>query len=73
MGAAKGVKERIDTGISLEPDNAGGNELPIGVATAADGRHHLRVAGQDPKPQVTSGTEADRDGTNRQLRRHIAW
>lgn len=48
MGAAKGVKERIDMGISLEPDNAGGNELPIGVATAAHGRHHLRVEGQDP-------------------------
>jgi hypothetical protein len=32
----------------VESDSAGGEELPLGVATAADGRRHLRVAGEDP-------------------------
>jgi len=32
----------------VEPDSAGRDELPIGVATGADGRRHLRVAGKDP-------------------------
>jgi hypothetical protein len=31
----------------VEPDSDGGNELPIGVATGADGRRHLRVEGKD--------------------------
>jgi hypothetical protein len=31
------------------------------------------VKTRETKPQVTSGTEPDRDGTKLQLRRHIAW
>jgi hypothetical protein len=34
----------------VEPDGAGGDELPIGVATAENGRRQLRVAGTDPDP-----------------------
>jgi hypothetical protein len=32
----------------VEPDGAGGDELPIGVAAGADERRYLRVAGEDP-------------------------
>jgi hypothetical protein len=32
----------------VDPDSAGGDELPIGVATAVDGRRQLRVTGKDP-------------------------
>jgi hypothetical protein len=32
----------------VESDNADGNELPVGVATATDGRRHLQVAGEEP-------------------------
>jgi hypothetical protein len=32
----------------VEPDGAGDDELPIGVAIAADDRRHLRVTGKDP-------------------------
>ena len=33
----------------VEPDSAGGNGSPIGVATTADGRRHLQVEGDDPE------------------------
>jgi hypothetical protein len=39
----------IDSGelqLFVEPANAGGDDLPIGVATAPDGRRHLRVEGK---------------------------
>ncbi len=34
----------------VESDNAGGEEFPIGVATVADQKRQLRVAGKDPDP-----------------------
>ena len=49
----------------MESDSAGGDELPIGVATATDGRRYLQVEGNDPDglqrlPQCTP--TADRGG-----------
>ena len=41
----------VDSGelqLFVEPDRARGDELPIGVAAAADEGRHLRVAGEDP-------------------------
>jgi hypothetical protein len=40
----------VDSGelqLLVAPDSAGGNELPIGVVTAADGRRRLQVDGKD--------------------------
>jgi hypothetical protein len=40
----------VDSGelqLFVEPDGAGRNELPIGVASAADGRRRLQVDGRD--------------------------
>jgi hypothetical protein len=61
----------VDSGelqLLLEPDGAGGSELPIDVATTEDGRRHLRVAGGDhdklhrlPQFSPTSGRRGDRD------------
>ena len=54
----------------VEPDSAGGNELPIGVATAEDGRRNLRVAGTDPDrlhrlPQCSPRAGRSEDGDDR--------
>jgi hypothetical protein len=54
----------------VEPDSAGGDELPIGVAAAADGRRHLRVAGKDPDrlhrlEQCSPTTGRSEDGDDR--------
>jgi hypothetical protein len=54
----------------VEPDSAGGDELPIGVATAADGRRNLRVAGTDPDrlhrlPQCSPRAGRSEDGDDR--------
>jgi hypothetical protein len=54
----------------VEPDNAGGDELPIGVATAEDGRRNLRVAGTDPDrlhrlPQCSPRAGRSEDGDDR--------
>jgi hypothetical protein len=40
----------VDSGelqLFVDPDNAGGNELPISVATTGDGRRRLQVDGKD--------------------------
>ena len=34
--------------LHVAPSSAGGNEVPIGVATTEDGRRHLQVEGNDP-------------------------
>ncbi|HEY2500113.1 MAG TPA: hypothetical protein VGI68_01470 [Mycobacterium sp.] len=54
----------------VEPDSAGGDELPIGVATAADGRRNLRVAGTEPDrlrrlPQCSPRAGRCEDGDDR--------
>ena len=51
--------------LHVAPNSAGGNELPIGVAAAADGRRHLQVEGDDPEllhrlPQCSPGPVARR-------------
>ena len=40
----------VDSGeleLLLDPESAGGDQLPIGVATAPDGRRYLRAEGKD--------------------------
>jgi hypothetical protein len=54
----------------VEPDSAGGDELPVGVATAEDGRRNLRVAGTDPDrlhqlPQCSPRADRSEDGDDR--------
>jgi hypothetical protein len=56
--------------LPVEPDSDGGNELPIGVATGADGRHRLRVEGRDPDelhrlPQCSPTGGRSEDGNDR--------
>jgi hypothetical protein len=51
----------------IEPDSPGGDELRIGVASAADGRRRLQVDGKDPEtlhrlPQCATAADADADG-----------
>ena len=65
----------VDSGelqLLVDPDGAGGEEPPVGVATTEDGRRHLRVEGGDPDelhrlPQcsATSTSETEAAGENR--------
>ncbi|OBK13378.1 hypothetical protein A5636_09835 [Mycobacterium asiaticum] len=50
----------------VEPDSAGGSELPIVVATAEDGRPYLQAAGAEPDalhklPSCSPEERAERD------------
>jgi hypothetical protein len=59
----------VDSGelqLLVEPDSAGGHELRIGVATAADGRRRLQVDGAEPHtlhrlPQCTVTADRSED------------